>query len=56
MRGLTLTDWASSPPVFVGCDIWDQFQDNGYIFLKITHGPAKQLCKADSRTANSSLQ
>ena len=53
--GKTQTDWASSPPVFVGCEIWDQFQDNGYIFMKITHGPAKSLCKADSTTANSNL-
>jgi hypothetical protein len=52
----TGTDWASSPPVFVGCNIWDQFQDNGYIFMKITHGPAKSLCKVDSSTANSNLQ
>jgi len=53
--GFTETDWASSPPVFVGCNIWDQFQDNGYIFLKITHGPAMGLCHNDSATANSSL-
>ena len=54
--GFTETDWGSSPPVFVGCNIWDQFQDNGYMFLKITHGPAKRLCTVDSGTANSSLQ
>lgn len=50
------TDWASSPPVFVGCTVWDQFQDNGYIMMKITHGPGKRLCKADSATADASLQ
>ena len=55
-RRSTQTDWASSPPVFVGCNIWDQFQDNGYIFMKITHGPAKSLCKVDSCTANSNLR
>ena len=54
--GFTETDWASSPPVFVGCNIWDQFQDNGYLFLHIEHGPAASLCKSDPKTANSSLQ
>jgi hypothetical protein len=54
--GFTQTDWESSPPVFVGCNIWDQFQDNGYIFLKITHGPGKQLCKVDAASANGDLR
>jgi len=43
--GSKQTDWASSPPRFVGCQVWDQFQDNGYLFLQFTHGPALRLCK-----------
>lgn len=50
--GFTETDWASSPPVFVGCNVWDQYQDNGYLFLQFTHGPGKRLCTVDSSTAD----
>jgi hypothetical protein len=53
--GFTQTDWASSPVVFVGCNVWDQFQDNGYLFLQFTHGPGKQLCTVDSSSADEDL-
>jgi hypothetical protein len=53
--GFTQTDWASSPVVFVGCNVWDQFQDNGYLFLQFTHGPGKRLCSVDSSTADEDL-
>jgi hypothetical protein len=53
--GFTQTDWASSPVVFVGCNVWDQFQDNGYMFLQFTHGPGKRLCSVDSSTADEDL-
>ena len=45
-------EWASSPPVFVGCNVWDQYQDNRYLFLQFTHGPGKQLRAVDSNAAD----
>jgi hypothetical protein len=38
--------------VFVRCNVWDQYQDNGYLFLQFTTGPGKQLCTVDSNAAD----
>ena len=54
--GAAQTDWASSPPVFVGCNVWDQFQDNGYMFFSLEHGPGASLCRNDQTSAQENLQ
>ena len=32
------TDWCSSPPRFVGRQLWATCQDNGFMVLRFTNG------------------
>lgn len=38
LGGALTTDWCSSPPRFVGRQLWVTCQDNGFMVLRFTHG------------------